>query len=154
MPTVTGKAPDFELTAAVSGRPVRPAAGVPQVLVFHGPKTTDAPKQVGKAVRADFPSAKDVQVANVVDLRSMDGMWRRVAEAGIKANYERMAGKVEGDPAELIVICPDWDGRVCRAFGVEDANERPAAAVLDAQGNLVGLAQGEELAAEVLQWLR
>jgi len=151
---VTGKAPEFELTAAVSGRIVRARAGRRLVLVFHGPKTTDAPKQVGKAVRADYPDAGDVLVANIVDLRSMDGMWRRVAEAGIKANYDRMAGRIQGgDPADYIVICPDWDGRVCQAFGVQDPNERPGAAVLDGDGNVVGVTTGTGLAEDVLRWL-
>lgn len=148
------RAPDFELEAAVSGRRVRAANGRPTVLVFHGPKTTDAPKAIGKAVRAAHPKAKDVFVANIVDLRSMRGMWQKVANAGIKANYERMASKMDGrDPADYVVICPDWEGKVCRAFGVADPNRAPAVAVLGADGELRGMAAHGELAAQVIGWL-
>ncbi|HLF17187.1 MAG TPA: hypothetical protein VI796_07140, partial [Candidatus Thermoplasmatota archaeon] len=75
------RCPAFSLTAAVSGREVSPAAlkGKRAVLVLHGATTTDAAKEVGKAVRAKHPGA-DVVVASLVNLRSMAGMWRKVAE--------------------------------------------------------------------------
>lgn len=155
VPAAPTQAPAFELTAAVSGRAVTRAEGRPLVLVFHGPKTTDAPKQVGKAVRAAHPDAQQVLVANVVDLRSMAGPWRRIAEAGMKATYDHMAAKAPSPEAarELILICPDWDGSVCTAFGVVEPNARPAAAVLGSDGALRGLATEGDLAAQVLGWL-
>lgn len=142
------KAPALELTAAVSGRPVTPAAGAPQVWVFHGPKTTDAPKEVGKAVRAQFPKAEEVLVCNMVDLRSMSGLWQKVASAGIKQNYERMAAKLRDkgqEPEAYVIICPDWEGAAAKAFGFEDPNTTPAVAVLDAEGTVVAVAEGEDL---------
>lgn len=146
--------PTFSLQAAVSGRTVGPETlrGRRTVLVFHGPRSTDAPKQVGKAVRAAHPRADDVLVANVVDLRTMGGLWKRVAEAQMKSTYERMAARVDGDPADYIVLCPDWDGEVAPLFGVGEPDRHPGVAVLDADGTVVGVAT-EDLARHATLWL-
>lgn len=149
------QAPDFRIEAAVSGRVVSAPMGRPLVLVFHGPKTADAPKQVGKAVRAEYPSAEDVFVANVVDLESMAGLWSKVADAQIKQTYERMAKKVaDGDPADFVVICPDYENAVAPRFGFEDSNREPGVVVLDEDGGVVGAVRGGDLARQTLELLR
>lgn len=156
-PETDQKAPDVTLTATVSERKVTPDAGKPQVWVFHGPKTTDAPKDVGKAVRARYEDASKVQVANVVDLRSMAGMWQKVAKAGLKQNYERMAKKLEAkdmDPEEFVILCPDWEGKAATAFGFEDPNTTPAIVVLAGDGTVVAAAEGGDLAEQALSGLQ
>lgn len=148
--------PDFTLKAAVSERVVSPSTlrGAPAVLVLHGPRTTDAPKEVGKAVRAAHPDAAAVRVANVVNLSSMGGLWTKVADAQLKSTYERMAGTMgDRDPADYIVLCPDWKNAVGPALGVPDSNQAAAVAVLDADGTVLGVATGGDLAAQALQWL-
>ena|SRR5688572_1089784 len=150
------KAPGFSALAAVSGRVVSPEtlAGKRAVLVFHGVKTQDAPKEVGKAVRVKWPDAGQVVVANIVDLRSMAGVWRRVAEAQIKATYEKMAGKVTaGDPADYVLICPDWENQVAPLFGVPDPNAQAGIAVLDPSGKVLGVRTGSGLGEQALSLL-
>lgn len=143
--------PDFKLQAAVSGREVSPATlrGKRAVLVLHGVKTQEAPKEVGKAVRARHPGP-DVVVANVVNLKSMAGMWKRVAEAQIKSTYERMAARIQEkepgrDPTELVLILPDWDNAVAPLFGVADSDAEAAAAVIGADGRILGVVNGANL---------
>lgn len=148
--------PAFGCQAAVSGRTIDPKQlhGRRAVLVFHGPRTTDAPKQVGKAVRAAHPDAADVVVANVVNLRSMGGLWTKVATAQLHATYERMAAKMTDlDPADYIVLCPDFRNEVGPAFGVPDSDQQPAVAVLDADGTVVGVATDGDLPAQAVAWL-
>lgn len=150
------KAPAFKLKAAVSERDVSndTLAGRRAVLVFHGPRTTDAPKEVGKAVRARFPDAGDVFVANVINLKSMGGLWKKVATAQVNQTYERMAGKLKDagteNPEDYVVLCPDWDNAVGPAFGVEDSNQAAAVAVLEDDGTLIGFVTGDDLAQQVL----
>ena len=148
--------PAFLLEAAVSARPVGPDAlrGRRTVLIFHGPRTTDAPKEIGKAVRAAHPLAADVFVANIVDLKSMGGLWTKVATAQLKSTYEKLAAKLtKVDPAEYVVMCPDWKGTVAPLFGVADPNQAAGVAVLDAQGKVVGATDTGDLAAQTLSWL-
>lgn len=140
--------PEFEAQAAVSGRRLTQAEAAQgrRVLVFHGPKTTDAPKTVGKAVRAKWPTADEVEVWNIIDLRKMGGMWQKVANAQIKATYGKLASKVDGDPERLIVMCPDWDGAVAAAFGIEMPDVQAAVVGLR-DGKVVAVAEGEGLVA-------
>lgn len=143
--------PTFSLSATVSGREVSPGAfkGKKTVLVLHGVKTQEAPKEVGKAVRAKFPGT-DVVVANVVNLKSMGGMWKRVAEAQVKATYQRMADRIKEkepnrDPADLVLICPDWENAVAPLFGLADTDAEAGVAVVGADGKLLGVGVGAGL---------
>jgi hypothetical protein len=139
------QAPDFEVEAAVSGKTVTPAMGRKLVLVLHGPKTQEAPKEVGKAVRAAHPSADDVLVANVVNLKSMAGLWQKVARAQINSTYERMAAKIGDGAEDYVLICPDWDNAVGPLLGVEDSDRTAAVVVLDAGGKVIASHEGDGL---------
>lgn len=151
--------PPFSISAAVSNRDVSPASlkGKRAVLVLHGVKTSEAPKEVGKAVRAKFPSATDVVVANVVNLKSMGGLWKRVAEAQVKATYEKMAGKLKDsgtpNPEEFVVICPDWENAIGPLFGAADTDATAAVVVLGADGKVKGAAEGSGLGEKALALL-
>lgn len=141
------QAPTFSIQAAVSGKEVSAANGRPTVLVFHGNKTQDAPKLVGKAVRAEHPGWEEVLVANIVNLKPFAGMFQKVADAQIAKTYEKMAAKV--DPAEeFVVICPDYANEVGPLFGVEDSDKECAVVVLDAEGTVLGSHAGLDGIAE------
>ncbi len=130
-------APEFSLTAAVSEKEVTQSNGRKTVLVFHGNKTQDAPKVVGKAVRAEHPDWNDVLVANIVNLKPFSGLFSKVANAQIKQTYEKMAAKV--DPAEeYVVICPDFENAVGPLFGFADSDKECGVVVLDGEGNVLG----------------
>ena len=160
MPLPAGSTvPDFRLQAAVSGREVSPATlrGKRAVLVLHGVKTQEAPKEVGKAVRARHPGP-DVVVANVVNLKTMGGIWKRVAEAQIKSTYERMASRITEkepgrDPAELVLILPDWENAVAPLFGVADSDAEAAVVVIGADGKVKGSHAGKDLGEKATQLL-
>lgn len=151
VPSVGSQVPPFAIAAAVSGREVSPAAlrGRPAVLVVHGSKSTEAAKDVSKALRAQHKPS-EVFSASIVDLRAFGGLWKRVAEAQVKANYDKLAAKVReadpaADPADWVVICPDWDGSVSAALGVDDPDAAPTALVLAADGRVKGVVQGKDL---------
>ena len=158
MPPAPGSpCPPFSATAAVSGRVIdnKSLAGHTSVLVLHGPRTMGAPKEVAKAVRGRSMSATDPILVNVVDLRSMAGLWRKVAEAQIKTTYNSLAGKLPPgeDPVAHIAICPDWDGSIVKALGVDEPDKGAAAVVLGPDGKVKGVAQGPGMAEQVLGWL-
>lgn len=149
-------APTFELEAAVSGIKVSHANGRKTVLVLHGPRTTDAPKEVGKAVRAEHTDAATVFVANVINLKSMGGLWKKVATAQVNQNYQRMADKLSEkgtDPEAYVVLCCDWDNAVAPLFGIDDSNEAAAVAVLGGDGTVLGVATGDDLPGQALALL-
>jgi hypothetical protein len=159
LPPPGSPVPQFSTTAAVSGREVSPASfkGKRAVLVLHGSKSTDAAKDVSKALRAKYKPS-EVFSASLVDLRSFGGLWKKVAEAQVKSNYEKMATKVKEaqpgeDPADWVVICPDWDGSVGKALGVEDPDSNPTVIVVGADGKVKGTLQGPGLGEKALALL-
>lgn len=158
MPSIGEQAPAFKVKAGVTGREVSPQAlaGRRAVLVLHGPRTTDAPKAVGKAVRGAVASADDAWVANIVNLKSMAGLWKKVADAQIKATYEKMAAKITaGEPEDYVIICPDYEDSVARALGLDDTNKTAAVVVLEDDGTVLGVHQGPdtELAEKAVGWV-
>lgn len=159
LPAAGSPLPLFSTTAAVSGRTIDNAAlkGRKAVLVVHGQKTSDAAKEVSKALRAKFTPAQ-VASASIVDLRPFGGLWKKVAEAQVKSTYEKLAGKVKeanpgDDPADWVVICPDWDGSVAKALGVDEPDSQAAVIVVGADGNVLGSAQGAGLGEKALALL-
>jgi hypothetical protein len=145
--------PKFSATAAVSGRTISEADLKGNgVLVVHGAKTADAAKEVSKAVRGKWPQPKQVFLASIVDLRSFAGLWKRVAEAQVKSTYEKLAAKATEaglDPVEQVLICPDWDGAIGKALGVEEP-DKEAAAIVVKGGKVAVVARGKDIAAQVL----
>jgi hypothetical protein len=139
--------PEIGLAAAESGVTVDRAflAGRKAVIVVHGSKTADAAKAVSKAVRARQPDAGAVAFVSIIDLRPFAGLWKKVAQAQLKASYAKLAERARAaglKPEDHVVLCPDWDGAVAVRLGVEKPDERPAAVVADAQGKVVGTAEG------------
>jgi len=140
--------PPIRLEAAVSGRVIdnKALAGRKAVLVLHGARNTEAPKAVARAVRERWPDAGKVLLATVVDLRSFAGAWRRVAEAQLKSTHGKLADRAREhglDPAEHVLIVPDWDGTACRTLGAEDAASTPVAVVVGPDGKVLGTATGD-----------
>ncbi len=147
--------PVFSLTSAVSGLTVdnRWLAGRKAVLVVHGSKSSDAAKNVSKALRQREPDASKVAYVSVVDLRPFSGLWKKVAEAQIKASFTKLAAKATEaglDPKEHVVICPDWDGTVSAILGVPEPDKEPAAVVVAADGKVVAIASGDEIVATAM----
>ncbi|MEK6985994.1 MAG: hypothetical protein AABX89_06405 [Candidatus Thermoplasmatota archaeon] len=152
MPSVGQPLPAFSIAAAVSGRPITPALFAKRgVLILHGVKSSDAAKEVSKLVRGRWPQATDVALASIVDLRSFAGLWKKVAEAQIKSTYEKLAAKATEaglDPAEQVLIGPDWDGSVCATLGATKPDEAPTALVVKS-GTVVAVCVGADLTKQV-----
>lgn len=135
-------APSFAAEAAVSGKQITASNGRKTVLVFHGNKTQDAPKVIGKAVRAEHQKWEDVLVVNVVNLKPFSGLFSKVATAQIKQTYEKLAAKLPDHPEEYVVICPDFDNAIGPMFDVADSDREPAVVVLDGDGKVLGAHAG------------
>jgi len=147
-PETDARLPGVTLTAAGSGREVFLGSGqVPLVLVFHGQDTAEAAFQVNKAVRKIHPGADSVVIASVIDLRSFPGMFHGMVKPALERAYFKAAGKVpEGrDPADYVILLPDWDGAVHDAVGVQDSTQQAAVIVAEPGGRIVGRDQGENL---------
>ena len=145
--------PAEKLTAVVSEIEIDLAAiGRPAVLVFHGQDTADAALEINKAVRKKHPSADEVFIASVIDLRSFPSMFHGMVKPALEKAYFNAAGKVpDGSaPSDLVVLLPDWDGAVHDAVGVKDSTRDAALVLVDARARILRIEQGGPLADKAL----
>ncbi len=151
-------APDVSLEAVESGRVINPSQPDARflVLVFQSQKTARAMSQIQDAVREQFPRAEEVRIASVVDLRGVPRMFRGMAQSALKKAYAHASEHLPDgwNPADYIVILPDWTGTFFTAFGVENAEEHAATVVVGEDGMVLGARQGPDLAPFVLNLLR
>ena len=136
------------LTAVHTNREINlKAPGQTAVLVFHTQDTSDAAKAVNLAVRDQYPLAAEVMIASVIDLSGVPRMFRKIAESAMGKVYQKMAESLPAgfDPAEYLLMLPDWDGAATQAFGLSGVDKQAAVVVLDANGNIAGVSQEKDL---------
>jgi hypothetical protein len=152
----TGKqAPGFSLLAAGSGRRVdtRSVLGRKVVLIFHLQGTAPTARQINRAVRAHHPDPEDVLVASVIDLSIVPPFYWVSVSLILGQAYDRAAEELppDADPAEYVVILPDWGGLVSRRYDVTNTGRAAAIVVLDEDGSVAASYQGERPVEAVLQ---
>jgi hypothetical protein len=142
--------PDFHGVAAVSGLDVSPSLFSDRrgLVVVHGAKNGEVGKNLSKALRAKHPDLSKVLFVSIVDMRSFSGLWRKVAEAQLKATYTKLAEKVQaagGDPRMAVIIVPDWDGSIAARLGAPNAEKEPLAIVVRPGGAIAGTVPAGEI---------
>lgn len=150
-------APEFKLRAVPTKRKVDipSASGVPMLLVFMGAQTATQIEEVVKNVRLQQPDPAKLPIVNVVDLRGVPKLMRRIAETVMRASYDQAAAQLpdEFDPAEHLILIPDWKGKIFKAFGVRDASKNLAIVALDGDGQVTGHYQGKSVVHAALELL-
>jgi len=119
--------------------------GIPAVLIFHGRETAGAAKVINRPIRDRYPSSSQLTVASVVDMHSVPRLLRGMAEGIMLQAYQEASNELPDDmPVEdYMLLLPDWDGGVTRSVGLRDTNRKAGIAVLDSQGNILGVYQAE-----------
>ena len=151
------RAPDFRLLAAGSGRrfSLEGSAGRPRVLIFHLQGTAPTAREINRAVRARYPSPDEATVASVIDLSIVPPVYWMTVALVLNQAYERAAMELPPgvDPADYVILLPDWGGFVSRAYGVRRTNRAAAIVIVDAASNVSGFYQGERPVEAVLEML-
>ena len=147
--TVSSSTPDVKLTAVTTGRQISASTcrGHPVLLLFHNHHTLAAIEEVQRAVRNSYPICTEPILANIVDLGGVPRLLRRTVQKALQSGYEQGAAAVPDglDPADYVIILPDWDGRVTAGFSFRDVGKTAAIALLDGEWVLRGRHQGPRL---------
>lgn len=122
------------------------------VLLFHNQDGAAAAKTLQETLRAEFPLANELLIAGVVDMQASPSFLRRVAELAMGTAYRDAARQLPAgvDPAEYVVILPDWTGRVYAGFGIADGGRAPVAFLVDHEWRNHGPFREPGLAQETL----
>jgi hypothetical protein len=151
------RAPHFSLLAAGSARRVglRAEVGRRVVLVFHLQGTAPTAREINRAVRARHPEPQEVLVATVIDLSIVPPVYWMSVSLILNQAYDRATDELPPgmDPSEYVVILPDWNGRVSRAYGARNTGRAAAIVVVDEYSNVALSYQGERPVEAVLEAL-
>lgn len=130
-------------------------AGRKVVLVFHLQGTAPTAREINRAVRQRFPDPEEVFVASVIDLSIVPPLYWMTVGLILGSAYEQAARELppNADPAEYLVILPDWGGRVSREYGVRNTGRAAAIVVVDEASNVTLSYQGERPVEAVLEAL-
>lgn len=144
----TGReAPEFDLVAAGSGRRVglRDQRGRKVVLIFHLQGTAPTAREINHAVRVRFPDPKEVLVASVIDLSIVPPVYWMTVGLVLASAYDQATRELppDLDPADYLVILPDWGGRVSREYGARNTGRAAAIVVVDEHSEVALSYQGE-----------
>jgi hypothetical protein len=148
--------PSITLTAAGSGRRlVLDRLDVPAVLFFLWRDTLHLAEPVNLAVRRRYPLASQLLVANLADLRGVPRLIHGLVSREMEKGYHDIAARLPAhlDPADYVLIVPDWKGHTVRAVGLPGPLRHPALAVLGRDGLLLGVHQGDDLAEAAIRIL-
>jgi hypothetical protein len=141
---------------AVGTRRVIDTAGLdrPAVFVCYAEATQGGANAIEEAVRQQY-SAAQVLVAHVIDLHTVPGMFHAIARNILNSEYEKAVAALPAgeDAAAYVIILPDWDAAFVKSLGLEDVTKHLGVAVLDSDGNLLGLGQDEALSDTTLRLL-
>jgi hypothetical protein len=150
------KIPPVTLTAAGSSRKLPlDRLETPAVLFFLWRDTLHLAEEINLGVRRRYPLPSQLLVANLADLRGVPGLLHGVVRREMDKGYRDIAARLPADldPADYVLIVPDWKGQAARAVGLPSPLRHPALAVLDRGGLLLGVHQGLDLAPVALRIL-
>jgi hypothetical protein len=118
------KAPRFFLTTTGASRLVGgpPGPSCPTMLIFHGYVGAQTAHNLNANLRGIYPKIDMLQIISVVDLHSVPRFMRPAVTLTLSAAYRHSAASVptELDPREYVLIAPDWEGTVTRAFAMTE----------------------------------
>lgn len=141
------QAPDVTLKSVVSNRQVKlRKPGAVLVLVMPTQATTEAVNPLRAALRERFPDPAKVVIASVVDLHQVPRLMRKMGESALSKRYDEVAAGLQPgqDPAQYVVMCPDWNGEVPGKLGLGDLGSEVGVAVIAADGTVAGTYRGLE----------
>ena len=149
-------APPFSLKAVVSERTINPQNTTGALLlIFHSYQTALIVGEVIQAVREEYPRFDQVLIASVSDMRIVPRLLRGTAKKIMRNAYKEAAKQIPPgqDPADHIIILPDWNGVVFKAYRVPDTNRQVALVLINEskviQGSYLG-AQPAQVALSLL----
>ncbi len=140
------KIPDTTLTAIGTGTTVPlQSIGVPTVLIFCTRETSGISEDVCRMVDTKYKLNTQVFVASVVHLETVPRFFRFIAEGAMEQSYREMLKKLPErlQDGEYVYILPDWTGAVTHAVGLSGVGHTAGIVVLDAEGTIQGVYQGD-----------
>lgn len=140
-------APPFALQAVVSERPINlQNTNVPLLLVFHSYQTASQVGELIPAVREVYPHPEQALIASVADMRDVPRLFQGAAKKIMRSTYQQAAKQIPAgqNPADHIIILPDWQGNTFEAYHVPDTRSQLALVLIDPARTIHSSYQGPQ----------
>ncbi|MGD0603318.1 MAG: hypothetical protein ABSA53_06925 [Streptosporangiaceae bacterium] len=130
-------------------------AGRPLVVLFYSRENQDDARAVTQVIRNKWRDAQDLVTINLIDLSMFQRLVRKLVNSDLTKAFDVEVANLPGDldPESHIIIVPDFDGKMTRAWGVSDAAQVVNAVVVDAQWRICARARGAEVESVVMRAL-
>jgi len=151
-------APPFTLKAVAIGRTFSPAnyRGRIVLLLFADQHTGRSTQPVVELLRRAYPRFEQLAIALVIDARAVPRLFRSAAEGMMEREFRESAAQIPKgyDPAEHLILLPDWKGEVMRAYGVGDVSRHIHAICIGPEGVVRSEYHGPDAAKGSLELVR
>lgn len=139
--------PHLELEAVASGRrfTLSDYRDRTVLLIFVSAYEARSTRDVVIPVRQQFPDFDRLPIAIVINLRSVPKLLRGTVTRFMSAAYQEAAADIpsEYDPADHLILLPDWTGTVTRTFSIDHSVATLHLVVIDPDHKIGGTFYGK-----------
>jgi hypothetical protein len=130
-------------------------AGRPLAVLFHGRENQDEARGVIQTIRNKWRDAETLVTVNLVDLSMFPRVMRKLVNYDLGKVFDAEAASLPGDLDQdsHIVIVPDFDGKMTKAWGVSDAATVVSGVVVDSAWKVCARAHGAGVESVVMRAL-
>ena len=151
-------APPFALQAIASGRIFRPADYRDRavLLIFGNHLTGRGAQAVVERLRPRYPRFEQLAIAVVVDAHIVPRLFRGAVEGLMEKEYREVATLIPPgfDPADHLILLPDWSSEVTRAYHAGDLNHHVHLVLIGPDGVVRADYHGPEPAAKAVELMQ
>jgi hypothetical protein len=154
-------APNFTLNH-IKGHPVSLSdfRGRTVVLIFAGRDSAEQSRQISTTLRRTY-GPDQLPLIQVLDLHALPKMLQGIARGQVEKAYQEVAQEVTTslqatgrpmppDMSQVVIILPDWDGKVTSSFGLSGVDKQAVAVAVDGNGYIRGYGAGAQGGEQVL----
>lgn len=114
------------------------------LLLFVDYNTGRSTREVVMALRSRYPDFEQIPIALIVDLRIVPKLLRGAAGRVMESAFHQASAEVPDgyDPADHLILLPDWNGQVFKAYGIGDVNRHMQMVLIGRDGMIREVYQG------------
>jgi hypothetical protein len=130
-------------------------AGRPLAVLFHGRENQDEARGILQVIRNKWRDAETLVTVNLVDVSMFPRLMRKLVNFDLGKVFDAEQANLPDDldPESHIVIVPDFDGKMTKAWGVSEAATVVSGIVVDAGGQIRARASGPEVESVMMRAL-
>lgn len=125
------------------------------VLLFVDRHTANAAHVMVEKLRREQPDHELLTIALVIDLKNVPKFLRGPAGQIIAGTYHEGAALIPPayDPADHLILLPDWTGRLFEGYHIGDVDRYIAAVIVDKLGIVVATIQAPDTDKLIIDYL-